>query len=123
MDAGSQRRLLALRPGQTLCADVDGCGLRLRGRQCRGAVTQPVVAVKLDQEADRGAQVEPRLWPRQHFVRSFVESRGPRLSPSVPRRGFAVRREPVPIRASFRTRPLALERPLAGRNAWTHDFS
>ena len=37
-----------------------GPGLRLRGRQCRGAVAQPVVAAELDQAADRGAQVDAR---------------------------------------------------------------
>ena len=40
-----QRRLLPRRPGTAVRADRHGPGLRLRGRQCRGAVAQPVLAV------------------------------------------------------------------------------
>ena len=53
-------------PGAALRADHHGPGLRLRGRQCRGAVAQPVLAAQRHQAADRGAQIHARLRPRHH---------------------------------------------------------
>ena len=107
---GPQRRLLALRPGPALSAADHGPGLRLRSRQRRSAVAQPVLAVELDQEADLRAQVAP-VFGRGTL--SFI--RPANRSVLVYLRQYQdkvhhVRRQPVALRAGGGDRPVGMAR-------------
>ena len=80
---GPQWRLLPRRPRAPLRAAHHGPGLWLRGRQCRGAVAQPVIAVECHQTADRGAQIDAGVRSRQHGVHPPRQPVGARLYQAV----------------------------------------
>ncbi len=100
-----------------------GSGLRLSGRQCRGAVAQHLVAAELDEAADRRAQVHAGVRPRHAELHPPGQPRGARLSAPARQRDDPVRRQPVAFGAGRRARPVALARPRPARNAGTHAAS
>ena len=122
MDAGPQRRLLALRPGAAVPAHHHGPGLRLRSRERGGAVAQHRLAAELDQAADLGAQVEPGLRPRLAVLHPHPQPLGDGLCPAIRERGHPVRRQPVALRAGDRDRSRAVARPRPARDAGPQEF-
>src|SRR5437764_14249691 len=92
-----QWRLLARRSGDAVPAADHGSGLRLRGGQRRGAEPIAVITIELDQAADRGAPVAPRIWAWRPTVPLPSEPQGHRLSARVARRDDPVRRQSVAL--------------------------
>ena len=113
---GSQRRLLARQSRAHVLPADHGHGLRLPGRQRRGAEFEPVVADQLGAPPDRGAPRVPRVRPRFALVLDAVQSQDHGLHPRARRRSGAVRREPLARAATDGARSRGVRRPRAGRN-------
>ena len=64
VEPGPQRRVLARRSAAAVPAADHGPGVRLRGRQRRGADARPVVAAQLDAAHAGGAQEQPGVRAR-----------------------------------------------------------
>ena len=123
MDAGPQRRLLARRPGAALSALHHGPGLRLLCRQRGGADPLAVLAVELDEAADRRAQIDQGVRPRHAHLHPPVEPGGTRLCAPARRRGDPLRRQYLALGASGGARPARLGRPHSAGNARPHALS
>jgi trehalose synthase len=74
------------------------------------------------QAADFGAKVDAGVRPRHHEFHPSGQSLGAGLYQAVWRRGDPLRRQPVSIGASHRTRPFGLEGPYSPGNARPHAF-
>src|SRR4051812_15380316 len=108
VDVRSQRRLLARRLGAALPAAADGPGLRLPGRQHRGAAADAIVAPPLAPALHRPAQGAPGLRPRH--VRAAAAREPAHLCPRPAVRGGRrpLRPQRRALRAGSRARPFGL---------------
>ena len=95
-----------LRPA--LPAAVDGPGLRLPGRQRRGAAPAAQLAAPLDPSADRAAQGSPRLRNRHLRGAAVRQSADLRPRPAVRGRHDHLRAQPGEVGPGGPARPLAL---------------
>ncbi len=108
MDAGSQWRVLPLRPYAAVPADDHGPGLRLRGGQRRGAIAQSGIPAELDQTPAIGPQIEQGVWPRIAYVYPPGKPLRARLRAAIRKRSRALCRESVPLGTGRRDRPRLL---------------
>ena len=90
--------------------------------QCGGAVAQPVFAAERDQAPDLGAQVDAGVRPRHADLHSPAQPLGAGLCQAIWRRGDPLRRQPVALGASHRTRSVGLEGAHPAGNAGPHVF-
>jgi len=75
-----------------------------------------------NQATDLGAKVDACVRPRHHGVHPPGQPLGARLCQAAWRRGDPLRRQPVAIRASHRTRSFGLEGSHSAGNARPHAF-
>src|SRR3954469_7208977 len=120
VDVGPQRRLLARRLGAALPAATDGPGLRLPGRQHRGAAADAVVAPPLAPALHRPAQGAPRLRPRHLRAAEAGEPAHLRSRPEVRGGRRALRPQRCALGPGRRARPFGVRRLGPGGDVRAH---
>jgi alpha amylase-like protein len=115
VDGRPQRRLQPCRLRAALRAAADGSGLRVPGRQRRGAAAHADLAAALAAALHLAAQGAPGLRPRHVRAARAVQQQDLRPSAHLRGRRDAVRAQPRALGAGRGAGPLGLRGPAAGR--------